>query len=87
MPGARTILEKQPTSWSVRAVKTIGIFEAKTRFPALCESVATSRTPVLVSKRGRPCPSSDCGYAERPGFPVHRGVGLGGLVEVILRLG
>lgn len=35
-------------------MKTIGIFEAKTRFPALCESVAASRTPVLVSKRGRP---------------------------------
>jgi antitoxin (DNA-binding transcriptional repressor) of toxin-antitoxin stability system len=35
-------------------MKTVGIFEAKTRFPALCESVAASRTPVLVSKRGRP---------------------------------
>lgn len=35
-------------------MKTIGIFEAKTRFPALCEGVAASRTPVLVSKRGRP---------------------------------
>jgi prevent-host-death family protein len=35
-------------------VKTIGIFEAKTHFAALCESVAGSRTPVLVSKRGRP---------------------------------
>ena len=32
----------------------IGIFEAKTRFPALRESVAASHTPVLVSKRGRP---------------------------------
>lgn len=35
-------------------MKTVGIFEAKTHFPALCESVASSRTPVLVSKRGRP---------------------------------
>lgn len=35
-------------------MKTVGIFEAKTRFPALCESVANSRTPVVVSKRGKP---------------------------------
>ena len=35
-------------------MKTIGIFEAKTHFPALCAGVALSRTPVLVSKRGRP---------------------------------
>ncbi len=35
-------------------MKTIGIFEAKTHFPALCESVASTRTPVMVSKRGRP---------------------------------
>lgn len=35
-------------------MKTVGIFEAKTHFPALCASVALSRTPVLVSKRGRP---------------------------------
>ena len=35
-------------------MKTVGIFEAKTHFPALCESVAVSRIPVLISKRGRP---------------------------------
>lgn len=35
-------------------MKIVGIFEAKTRFPALCESVAASRVPVLVSRRGRP---------------------------------
>lgn len=35
-------------------MKTIGIFEAKTHFPSLCESVAASRMPVLVQKRGRP---------------------------------
>lgn len=35
-------------------MKTIGIFEAKTHFAALCESVASTRTPVVVSKRGKP---------------------------------
>ena len=35
-------------------MKSVGIFEAKTHFPALCAGVAASGTPVLVSKRGRP---------------------------------
>ena len=35
-------------------MKTIGIFEAKTRFPAICEAVASTRTPVVVSRRGKP---------------------------------
>lgn len=35
-------------------MKTVGIFAAKTHFPALCEQVASSRTPIMVSKRGRP---------------------------------
>jgi antitoxin (DNA-binding transcriptional repressor) of toxin-antitoxin stability system len=47
-------LDDQPTIWLVEGMKTIGIFEAKTHFPALCESVASTRTPVMVSKRGRP---------------------------------
>lgn len=32
----------------------IGIFEAKTKFPGLCDQVVRSGTPVLVSRRGKP---------------------------------
>lgn len=35
-------------------MKTIGIFEAKTRFSRLCEIVADKGEPILVQKRGRP---------------------------------
>ncbi len=35
-------------------MKTIGIFEAKTTFSTLCETVADQREPVLVQKRGQP---------------------------------
>lgn len=35
-------------------MRTVGIFEAKTRFTALCEEVIRSGEPTLVSKRGRP---------------------------------
>jgi prevent-host-death family protein len=35
-------------------MKSIGIFEAKTRFTALCEEVARSGEPALVSRRGKP---------------------------------
>lgn len=32
----------------------VGIFEAKTKFTALCEEVVRTGLPVMVSKRGRP---------------------------------
>ena len=35
-------------------MNTVGIFEAKTKFTALCEDVVRTGLPVIVSKRGRP---------------------------------
>jgi antitoxin (DNA-binding transcriptional repressor) of toxin-antitoxin stability system len=35
-------------------VKTMGIFEAKTRFTALCDEVIRTGQPMMVSKRGKP---------------------------------
>ena len=32
----------------------IGIFEAKTKFPGLCDQVVRSGLPVLVRRRGKP---------------------------------
>lgn len=32
----------------------IGIFEAKTKFPGLCDQVVRSGSPVLVRRRGTP---------------------------------
>lgn len=35
-------------------MKTVGIFEAKTAFTALCEEVVRTGLPTMVQKRGRP---------------------------------
>jgi len=35
-------------------MKTIGLFEAKTKFSAICEQVASRGVPVLVTRRGKP---------------------------------
>ena len=35
-------------------MEEIGIFEAKTRFPGLCDQVVRSGTPVMVRRRGKP---------------------------------
>jgi len=35
-------------------MEDIGIFEAKTKFPGLCDQVVRSNTPVVVSRRGKP---------------------------------
>ncbi len=35
-------------------MKTIGIFEAKTRLSEVCEQVAATHEPVTVTKRGKP---------------------------------
>lgn len=35
-------------------MKTVGIFEAKTKLSELCEQVAESREPVVVTRRGAP---------------------------------
>lgn len=35
-------------------MKTVGIFEAKTHFTALCDEVLRTGQPTMVSKRGKP---------------------------------
>ena len=35
-------------------MKTLGIFEAKTKFTSICEEVARTGLSTLVQKRGRP---------------------------------
>ena len=35
-------------------MKTIGIFEAKTRLSEICEEVARSGTGVVITRRGKP---------------------------------
>jgi prevent-host-death family protein len=35
-------------------MKTIGLFEAKTKFSEICEKVAAKGVPVLVTRRGKP---------------------------------
>jgi prevent-host-death family protein len=35
-------------------VKTIGLFEAKTKFSELCSQVAEEGAPVLITRRGQP---------------------------------
>ena len=49
-----SILNNRPTIWLIEQMKTIGIFEAKTHFPSLCQEVARSQSPILVQKRGQP---------------------------------
>ncbi len=35
-------------------MEEIGIFEAKTKFPGLCDQVVRSGAPVLIQRRGKP---------------------------------
>jgi len=35
-------------------MKTVGMFEAKTKLSELCEQVAETREPVVVTRRGTP---------------------------------
>ena len=35
-------------------MKTVGIFEAKTHLPGLCQQVAETGSPVMISRRGHP---------------------------------
>ena len=35
-------------------MKSVGIFEAKTHFTAICDEVVRTGQPTLVSKRGKP---------------------------------
>lgn len=47
-------IEDRPTEWLVGCMNSVGIFEAKTKFTAICEDVARTRQAVVVSKRGKP---------------------------------
>lgn len=47
-------VDNRPTIWLSLCVKTIGIFEAKTKLPSVCAEVAGTGEPVLVSRRGKP---------------------------------
>ncbi|MEN8693977.1 MAG: type II toxin-antitoxin system Phd/YefM family antitoxin [Akkermansiaceae bacterium] len=35
-------------------METIGIFEAKTHLPSVCDKVAESGQPITISRRGKP---------------------------------
>ena len=35
-------------------MKSVGIFEAKTHFPGMCDEIVASGTPVMISRRGKP---------------------------------
>lgn len=43
----------QPYGWFIH-MEDIGIFEAKTKFPGLCDQVVRSGSPVLIRRRGKP---------------------------------
>ena len=49
-------------------MKTLGIYEVKTKMSEICEAVKETREPVLVTKRGRPLvriePVEDAGKTE-----------------------
>ena len=38
----------------IMAAKEIGLFEAKTKLSEICETVATTRRPIVITRRGRP---------------------------------
>ena len=48
------MLDEQPTGWLNKIVKTVESFDAKTHFTGLCQQVAETGSPIIVSRRGRP---------------------------------
>jgi prevent-host-death family protein len=47
-------LDKRPVNWLIRSMKkTVGIFEAKTKFSEICARVAETGAEYVVTKRGR----------------------------------
>lgn len=38
----------------IRNMKTVGLFEAKTKLSEICEEVARSKRPIVISRRGKP---------------------------------
>jgi prevent-host-death family protein len=53
-------------------MKSVGIFEAKTKFTSICDKVARTGQAVVVSKRGQPlvqvAPLPSKMQSERPGI-------------------
>ena len=47
-------LDNQPSRWLIQVMKSVGIFEAKTHFPGICDEIVASGTPVTISRRGKP---------------------------------
>jgi prevent-host-death family protein len=47
-------LDNQPSRWFIQAMKSVGIFEAKTHFPGICDEIVASGTPITISRRGKP---------------------------------
>lgn len=48
------MLDNKPTGWFNITMKTVGTFDAKTHFTGLCQQVAETGSPIIVSRRGRP---------------------------------
>jgi prevent-host-death family protein len=48
------MLDIQPVNQYIHSMKTVGIFEAKTRLSEICEEVAQSGIGVVVTRRGKP---------------------------------
>ena len=47
-------LDTDLVCWFIQGMKTIGLFEAKTRLSALCARVSGTGEEVLITRRGRP---------------------------------
>ena len=61
-------------------MKTVGIFEAKTRLSEICDEVARSGTGVVVTRRGKPLVRIDpvvtdkfSVWEERAAYDAHQG--------------
>ena len=53
MPIQSTPLDKQLVDWLIHRVKkTVGMFEAKTKFSEICARVAETGEEYVVTKRG-----------------------------------
>jgi hypothetical protein len=52
--NAAIALACKHTMWLVDSMKSVGIFEAKTKLTSLCEEVVRSGVAILIQKRGTP---------------------------------
>jgi prevent-host-death family protein len=62
------LTSNHPDGWLI-PMKSLGIFKAKTHFPSICDEVYTSRTPITISRRGKPlvviCPIPPQDHSDR----------------------